>query len=175
MSYMRYLWLSFWFYKTASTISLNYIKASRVYNLYICTLTTCDIIKLDVFTYHFHLLKHYIKIKNYPPTQSKFQVSYNDIIPKDEIEYIRDLRIAYVLGCYSLTHIQTFPKILFSVFLCSLSLPFFSLFFLLLPFWRSGIARRRTYHFTLGDKALESTKGPFNPQGRENNWGKTSF
>jgi hypothetical protein len=42
-----------------------------------------------------------MKIKNYPPTQSKFQVSYNDIIPKDEIEYIRDLRIAYVLGCYN--------------------------------------------------------------------------
>jgi hypothetical protein len=41
-----------------------------------------------------------MKIKNYPPTQSKFQVSYNDIIPKDEIEYIRDSRIAYVLGCY---------------------------------------------------------------------------
>ncbi len=42
-----------------------------------------------------------MKIKNYPPTQIKFQVSYNDIIPKDEIEYIRYLWIAYVLGCYT--------------------------------------------------------------------------
>ena len=41
-----------------------------------------------------------MKIKNYPPTQSKFQVFYNDIIPKDEIEYIKDLRIACVLECY---------------------------------------------------------------------------
>ena len=44
-----------------------------------------------------------MKIKSYPPTQSKFQVSYNDIILKDEIEYIRDLRITYVLECYTFT------------------------------------------------------------------------
>jgi hypothetical protein len=48
-----------------------------------------------------------MKIKNYLPTQSKFQVSYNDIIPKNEIEYIRDLRIAYILGCYRLSHQAT--------------------------------------------------------------------
>jgi hypothetical protein len=51
-----------------------------------------------------------MKIKNYPSTQSKFQVSFDDIIPKDEVEYIRDLRIAYVLGCYIVFHIYKKPQ-----------------------------------------------------------------
>ena len=39
----------------------------------------------------------------------------------------------------------------------------------------SGIVRRRTRRFPLSDKTLEYTKSSLNPQGRENNWEKTSF